>query len=105
MAGDNPRITREKKTVEHMIRLYCRGNHGISGEFCDDCSELLTYARERLDECPFGEKKKTCAKCPVHCYDSGKRDEIRRVMRYSGPRMLPRHPWLAIMHIIDGLRK
>ncbi|MGQ9675372.1 MAG: nitrous oxide-stimulated promoter family protein [Chloroflexota bacterium] len=25
-------------------------------------------------------------------------------MRYSGPRMLRRHPLLAIAHIIDGLR-
>ena len=26
-------------------------------------------------------------------------------MRYSGPRMLPRHPVMTIMHFFDGLRK
>jgi hypothetical protein len=26
-------------------------------------------------------------------------------MRYAGPRMLLRHPILAVRHIIDGLRK
>jgi hypothetical protein len=28
------------------------------------------------------------------------RDKIRRVMRYSGPRMLTRHPILAVDHLI-----
>ena len=104
MSGDSPGIAREKKTVEYMIHLYCRGKHGSSRESCDDCAALLAYALERLDKCPFGGKKTTCVKCPVHCYEDGKRDEIKRVMRYSGPRMLMRHPWIAIMHIIDGLR-
>jgi hypothetical protein len=29
---------------------------------------------------------------------------VRDVMRYAGPRMLTRHPWLAIAHLIDGQR-
>jgi hypothetical protein len=28
----------------------------------------------------------------------------REVMRYAGPRMLSRHPWLALMHFFDTLR-
>jgi hypothetical protein len=27
------------------------------------------------------------------------------VMRYAGPRMLLSHPFLALLHLIDGLRK
>ena len=30
------------------------------------------------------------------------RDAIRVVMRYAGPRMLVRHPVLALGHAIDG---
>ncbi len=33
------------------------------------------------------------------------REKIRRVMRYAGPRMLLRHPVMALLHMVDGLRK
>jgi hypothetical protein len=29
---------------------------------------------------------------------------MREVMRFAGPRMLARHPFLAIMHLIDDRR-
>jgi len=29
------------------------------------------------------------------------REKVREVMRYSGPRMILRHPWLALMHVVD----
>jgi hypothetical protein len=32
------------------------------------------------------------------------RERAREVMRYAGPRMLRRHPWLALMHLFDTLR-
>jgi len=30
---------------------------------------------------------------------------VREVMRYAGPRMLLRHPWQALRHILDKLRR
>jgi hypothetical protein len=33
------------------------------------------------------------------------RDRVKTVMRYSGPWMLGRHPVLALLHKLDGLRK
>jgi hypothetical protein len=33
------------------------------------------------------------------------RERIRNVMRYSGPRMVYRHPVLALFHMVDGRRK
>jgi hypothetical protein len=27
------------------------------------------------------------------------------MMRFAGPRMLLRHPFLALAHLVDGLRK
>jgi len=104
MPTTHPRIERERKTVEAMIRLFCMAQHGGSGS-CGDCAELLAYARKRLDQCPFGKDKPTCAKCPVHCYRPGMRDQIRDVMRWSGPRMIWRHPVLAAFHLLDGRRK
>jgi hypothetical protein len=98
----HPRVEREARTVEAMIRLYCRQRHASSWALCADCAELLAYARARLNKCPFQGSKPTCARCPVHCYQPEMRERVRAVMRYAGPRMLVHHPLLALLHLIDG---
>ncbi len=98
------RIKRESKTIAVMISDYCRDHHH-SEKQCLECAELSDYALERLKKCPFQEGKTICARCPVHCYRPDMREKIRTVMRYAGPRMIYRHPILAISHIIDRGRK
>jgi hypothetical protein len=88
-----------------MIGLYCRAQHGGVRVPCQACAELLAYAQARLDACPHTEDKPTCARCPVHCYKPSMREQIRAVMRNAGPRMLRHHPVLAVLHLVDGLRK
>jgi len=95
------RIKREKLTIHRMIRLYCRHFHHSKGNLCHDCDELLKYALDRVDKCIFGEDKPVCSECKVHCYKKDMREKVRIVMRFSGPRMLIRHPVLAVMHMID----
>ena len=51
------RIEEEKKTVEQMIRLYCRLKEG-NETLCEECSALLEYAHKRLDHCKFGDQKR-----------------------------------------------
>ena len=104
MSNKHSRMKREGKTIEVMITLYCHSHH-CRNELCSECSELLDYALELLNECPFQEGKTTCVKCPVHCYESTMREKIRKVMRYSGPRMIRRHPILTVFHLLDGRRK
>jgi len=99
----NRRLAREWSTVTAMLRIYCRDKHG--GSLCSECEELKRYVSARLDRCRFGEDKPTCAKCPVHCYQRERREQIKLVMRYSGPRMLWEHPWLSFWHMIDGWYK
>ncbi|HVV71440.1 MAG TPA: nitrous oxide-stimulated promoter family protein [Verrucomicrobiae bacterium] len=99
---ENRRLAREWKTVRAMIEIYCRDQHGAAGSLCVDCAALTGYVRLRLDRCRFGEDKPTCAKCPVHCYQRSRRDEIKAVMRYSGPKMIWEHPWLSLFHLVDG---
>ena len=94
----------EYRTIEVMIRLYCRHHHGTSTALCGDCAELLAYAGARIEKCPFGTEKPTCEKCEVHCYKPAAREAVKKVMRYSGPRMLPRHPILAVRHLIRARR-
>ena len=39
---------------------------------------LLDYAAIRLERCRFGMEKPVCAKCPVHCYQPARREQIIR---------------------------
>jgi hypothetical protein len=103
-AVDEPRMAREKRTITAMIRIYCRGRHRSDGELCAECDALRQYAMRRLDRCPFGPDKPTCAKCPVHCYKPQMREHVREVMRFAGPRMLQRHPVLAVRHQMDSTK-
>ena len=96
------RIDEEKRTVEKMVRLYCRRKEG-NRELCPSCSELLEYAVVRLSRCRFGNDKSTCQKCPVHCYKPMMRDKMREVMRWAGPRMMLYHPVDAIRHLVRKL--
>lgn len=105
MSSIHPRMAREQRTVEAMIEIYCHGQHGTEDDLCAECQTLHYYAQQRLSRCPFQEGKTTCAKCPIHCYKPAMRQQIRSVMRYAGPRMLYRHPIMALQHMIDGLRK
>jgi len=99
------RLEREWKTIEAMISIYCRARHRRQNGLCHECSELLQYARHRLHCCPFQEEKPTCGNCLVHCYKPRMREKVREVMRFSGPRMIYRHPLMALRHLLDGRRK
>ncbi|MDB1126241.1 nitrous oxide-stimulated promoter family protein [Vibrio algarum] len=92
-------LATEYKTVSAMMEIYCQKNHGIKGGLCDSCSELLIYAETKLDRCPYGQEKPTCNNCPIHCYKPEPKEDMRLIMRYSGPRMLFKHPILAIRHL------
>lgn len=100
----------EMKTVTAMVEIYCRAHHHADGSLCQhslcqQCNDLVDYARMRLDRCPYGESKPTCNKCPIHCYKQEQKEQMRLVMRYSGPRMLLSHPLLAIRHLYKETKK
>lgn len=105
MPSFSRRMNRERRTVLAMIRLYCRDHHKTRAGLCAACDSLWDYVQRRLDRCVFGDEKPTCAKCPVHCYAPDPRTQIKTVMRYAGPRMLLRHPLLALGHLLDGWRQ
>ncbi len=100
---------KEQYVVEEMIRLYCWKNHPKEkrqeGQMCLECQALLDYAKQRSQKCPFMEEKTFCANCKVHCYKPQMREQIRQVMRFSGPRMLLYHPILAIWHLICSIKE
>ncbi len=104
-----PRLQRERATFAAMLAIHCRdhhaGAHREGGALCTDCAALQDYAKKRLAGCPYGADKPTCANCRIHCYGPKQRAAVRDVMRHSGPKMLLRHPVLALAHLfVDGRR-
>lgn len=97
---------KEEKVVVEMIRIYCHGNHSTKGKtMCQECTELAEYAVSRSEKCPFMEQKTFCSNCKVHCYSPEMREKIRRVMRYSGPRIMLHHPVMAVWHAVTSMQE
>ena len=96
------RLARERQTIAAMINCYCRDHHTTRATLCSECQGLLDYATLRLERCRFGVEKPVCVKCPVHCYQPARREQVRAVMRYAGPRMLWQHPILSLRHWLDS---
>lgn len=96
---------REKKMVSLMIKLYCNKKHHTKKSLCAECEALNEYARLRSDKCPFMETKTFCSNCKVHCYKPDMREKIKEVMRFSGPRMIFRHPIAAIRHVVESKKE
>ena len=97
-------MKQEIRTIQVMIRLYCRARHGRSRELCEACAQLQEYAVQRIEHCPFGLEKPVCNHCTVHCYQPEMRQRVQEVMRFAGPRMPVRHPVLAIRHLLRTKR-
>ena len=118
------RLQRERRTIQLMIEIYCRKKHGSAAGWyarprrlpvaighdraqglCHECADLLEYALQRIEKCPFKDDKPTCRTCPVHCYKKDMREQVRRMMAYSGPWMMVYHPVLTIQHYLDERNK
>ncbi|MBO8138249.1 MAG: nitrous oxide-stimulated promoter family protein [Desulfotomaculum sp.] len=52
-------------------------------ELCPTCSQLAVYAAKRLMLCPK-DPKPSCKKCDIHCYAPQYREQVKKVMKFSG---------------------
>lgn len=103
---DDKLLVRDLKTLLRFIQLYCDCNHAdrprsavalkthdlraLAGKdvvLCGDCRKLLMHAFVKRSNCPM-EPKPACKHCPNHCYHPAYRAQIRKVMAYSGRRMV-----------------
>lgn len=98
--NQNSRINRELITLKKMIYIYCTSNHNAS-RLCSNCFSLQEYAKQQLLKCPLYRNKPVCENCNIHCYKKSFQDEIKKVMRYSGRKMIYHHPIRLIRHFID----
>ena len=103
------RRQREKRTISQMIALYCAENHdedarnkrAFCGDpLCEECAKLDAYAVLRTERCRKMDVKTSCEECENRCYQPAMRERIRQVMRFSGPRMLAKHPIAAVRHLL-----
>lgn len=108
------KIDKEKEIIKLMISMYCNKHCKNKRRvpymddktvLCTECMELLDYSNERISKCPFIKTKTFCSNCKIHCYQQNKREEIKKVMRYSGPKLILHHPIMLISHIIKSKRE
>ncbi|MFI3283959.1 MAG: nitrous oxide-stimulated promoter family protein [Erysipelotrichaceae bacterium] len=94
----NTQIKRNKEIdiVKLMIQLYIKKHP-------EEMNDLAEYATNKIQKCPCMETKTFCSKCTIHCYDEKHHLQIKKVMRYSGPRMIFYHPMLTLKHYLPFL--
>lgn len=94
------KISSKKSTISFMINLYCKNHHNSQNNPCKSCKELIAYSHEKIEKCPNLDSDLTCGNCEIHCYNQEMQQEIRKIMKYSGPRMIFHQPITAIKHLI-----
>lgn len=82
-----------------------KNNHENAAHLCIECQKLQEYAHAKIECCPFIENKTFCSNCKVHCFAPDMREKIRKVMRFSGPRMIIYCPHLTIWHVLCSVRE
>lgn len=97
------KVEEEKNNIKFMIELYCKKNHKRD-ILCDECKELLEFANMKINRCPMKETKTFCSTCHIQCYPKVRREAIKTVMKWSGPRMLIYNPPLAIKHVGNTIK-
>lgn len=92
---------KERKAMELILSVYEKGHQ----EERDDIEKLRQYSMERINKCPKMATKTYCSNCEIHCYRQEYRDKIKKVMRYSGPRLFLKKPLWVVDHMVQGLVK
>ncbi|MGL4956150.1 MAG: nitrous oxide-stimulated promoter family protein [Bacteroidales bacterium] len=91
---------KEKNIIRLMIALYCKNKHQTEIDLCDKCRDLIQYAEQKIDLCPMMQSKTFCSKCKVHCYVPNMREEIKKVMHFSAPRMIFYQPMEVLKYLL-----
>lgn len=103
MRKKHSKIATDQHSIRLMIDIYSRHKLGLR-ETPDEMKALAEYACRRLGHCRWGEEKPACKDCPVHCYAPDKREQMRQVMRWVGPRMIFYSPRATLRHLGQCLR-
>ena len=95
------KIDNEISVIITMIEIYYKNKKHKNLHTITEIEELKHYCKSRVANCPVILEKTFCSSCKIHCYDPNHRALIKKVMKYSGPRMLFYHPILLVKHLVS----
>jgi len=99
-------ISDHLKVTRRFVEVYCKHHHPpAQGSVCEQCQNLIDYARTRLERCPYDPKPK-CKDCRTHCYKPNYREHMKAVMRFSGMYFVKRGrlDWLVRYFVLNRPR-
>lgn len=95
-------MTKDIKLIGAFTELWCAGHRhadrratavpgaGRSLQLCPECATFFSYAAMKRQKCPLEAQKPSCKHCRIHCYAPQQRTMVRKIMAWSGKRMLLR---------------
>lgn len=101
-ASKQTKINNEISVIITMIDIFYKNKKHKNQYTSTEIEELKNYCKSRVDNCPVILEKSFCSSCKIHCYDEEHRALIKKVMKYSGPRMIYYHPILLVKHLLFG---
>lgn len=96
---------KEKSVMFSMIKVFCKSKHKTKNFLCNECRNVLSYAYEKIEICPYMKNKTFCSSCKTHCYNKDMQEKIKQIMRFSGPKMIFYHPITALKYVFIIIRK
>jgi len=112
-------IAKDLGVLGKFVAVYCRHHHGdavrepfdMKGmdlartslgkrKVCPECAKLLGHAVTKRVICPL-EPKPGCRVCTEHCYSDHYREQIRRVMKFSGRHLILRGQLHLLLHFLE----
>jgi len=90
------------KIIANFTQVWCKGHsHPERGEYqlpgslkpvklCKECADFVGYAVTRRFKCPLEAEKPSCKHCRIHCYAPRERELVRKIMAWSGRKMVMR---------------
>ena len=97
-------VPKEKENIKKTFSVYCRSNHGTSGEkLCPKCTALLATVMTKMTRCPYGITKPICDRCDNPCFGATQTQEFLKVMDTSQKRMLLSHPIMTVKHKLASM--
>ncbi|MDY0234818.1 MAG: nitrous oxide-stimulated promoter family protein [Gudongella sp.] len=96
------KIKKEISILTTMIDIFYKNKNHREQYTTTEIEELKNYCKSRILNCPVILEKTFCSSCKIHCYDEKHRAFIKKVMKYSGPKMIFFHPILLIKHLLLG---
>lgn len=97
-----PHQSKDIRIIARFTQVWCKGHRhenrqtfplpdGLKPvELCRDCSRFVSYAISRRMHCPLEAEKPSCKHCRIHCYAPAERELVKRIMAWSGRRMILR---------------